>query len=184
MKNLPYIIIFALLGYIMIERGCRRDLPPQEPVVIHTTETVYDSTTIVKVLPAPEPKIIYKEVPIDVDTAAILREHYLLRVYGRTLVDDKDLFVSLTDTVWQNKLFGGEIEYKIRRPMEIINTTTVFPSPPLLNEFYIGTTIGGSVGAFRLSVDATYLTKKKVYYRASYDVLGKGYYVGVGIKVF
>ena len=184
MKNLPYIIIFALLAYIMIERGCRREPPPQEPIVIHTTNTVYDSTTIIKVLPAPEPQIIYKEVPIDVDTAAILREHYFIRIYNRTLVDDTNLFISLTDTVWQNKLFSGGIEYKIRRPVEIINTTTVFPLPPPRNEFYLGTTIGGSQDMFRLSIDATLLTKRNVYYRASYDVLGKGYYVGVGIRVF
>lgn len=169
-------VILAILALLFLQRECSRP-PAVDPVpdTIRITNVIYDSVVVSKAVPVPYPKYIYDTIPVpaDVDTAAILRDYYNVRVYNRTLVDDKDLWVELIDTVHQNKLLAGVYNYKIRKPLTIHETYIIHPPPAPRFQLYAGGFVTGSQDYFGAGPAVFAKTKRDHLYGAGYDAINK-----------
>ena len=137
---MKYLYVF-ILGLIVGAVVCFR-LKPTPTETITVTETIYDTIvqTIEKPISVVEEVFITEfvevpvEVPMEVDTAAIVAEHLKTKVYQRVW-EDSELSILMTDTITQNKLVSGTLDYQILRPTTI-NTTTVYaPKNYLTMEF-------------------------------------------------
>jgi hypothetical protein len=96
------------------------------------------------------------------DSAQIVKSFFEKRNYQRDIVNDSDLYVSLSDTVSQNQLFGGIGRYVIKRPVQnIFNSIVIQPT----NKFYIGGGIGSNLrDKVTLSGKVTLQNKKDALY--------------------
>lgn len=95
------------------------------------------------------------------DSVQIVKSFFEKRNYQRDIVNDSDLFVSLSDTVSQNQLFGGIGKYVIKRPFTQINNN---PMQPLKNSLFFGGGLGANVDLFSLNCRITLETKKHTLY--------------------
>lgn len=76
---------------------------------IYVTDSFYiDAPVIIDSIMVP--------VPIDVDTAAILQAYYTKNMYNREIISTPQLTVNLIDTVYNNRLLGSMVNYKIVIP--------------------------------------------------------------------
>jgi len=110
--------LFFYLGY--------KAWPKWNPTVtVSDTIYVHDTTyhNIVDSFPyyiVKRDTIIYFDTVFkDVDTAAILKDHFALHVYSRTW-EDTLLKVNLRDTVTRNGFLHSDFSYNILRPQQVI----------------------------------------------------------------
>lgn len=105
----------------------------------------------------PEPEIIIKEVPAQIDTAAILAAFYAEKNYRDTIVNYPELQVSLTDVVSQNTLLDRKIFINYQRP-----------EPNKYNTISIGADFSYSSLPMYLSY-----RHKRMTYKLGYDIFNK-----------
>lgn len=124
--------IAILIGIIiMLIAGIHYCNNPAVVTESHTEtvyETVYDS--VEKIVHVPVPGAVITLPP---DTVFIFDEakcqelftaYHSKNIYDNVLQDDSDAYISVRDTVFQNKLMGRTLTYKDRTPTEFITTTT------------------------------------------------------------
>lgn len=92
------------------------------------------------------------------DSLKIYKDYFAQHFYNRVIVDNSELFVSLGDSITQNKLYGGLGKYLIKRPTQIINNN---PQQPLVNQLYVGGILSGSTNIFGVGARITLKTKKE-----------------------
>jgi hypothetical protein len=147
MKNSVTAIILFVIFCVGFFAG--RYTAPQ-PRVETVTDTVRDTTTIVRTLPPPKPRVIVKrEVVLQhVDTAAILAAYFAHYFYADTLMNDTSAFIALSETVTQNSIVERNLMFQNRRPTAVITTTTVLPPPSAQKwQLYGGAIVGKNVAA-------------------------------------
>ena len=154
-NNLSSIIIIVLIGIIFLQRACAPDGITEEELkkkyirigseeyelLKHKRDTVWKTETFyVKGDPIPG-KIIYKEIPADVDTAQILRDYFALHPYKDEVkiqkegdsTDYGDLTV--TEVITQNKSIGRKYNFNIKIPTY---TESIVVKEKPRNKVYIG----------------------------------------------
>ncbi|MFZ4705406.1 MAG: hypothetical protein ACOYMF_05300 [Bacteroidales bacterium] len=186
---LVFLTIF-LLGStvgIMIDRKINKDI--YNPI---TGIIPGDDSPTVTNLPVPEP--VYRDTGSirwypsfrdtgstrwmyhEVDTMAILKDYYSRVLYNRTLKDDSSAYIFLTDTVFQNKLWGSKLVFKNRRPCSIVDTSygriQLNYSPVGL---YAGFAVGRSSRQFGIG-PSMMLLRKNACYSVVYDITNKDLY--------
>ena len=164
-KRWREILILLLVGIILFLRGCGSDYGDKEIVEIdgekfelleQKTDTVFveKEVKVTKYVPKYITKEVIKEVeiPVDIDSLAVIKDYYAKYVVKDTLnltydfpevVTDSlgnkpsgDLgFGILTDVISQNAIESREIDWFFKIPT-VYNTTIVKELPK--NEFYIG----------------------------------------------
>ena len=188
-KYIKEIIIIALVVIIALQRGCGTDYGDKEIVNIDgedfeliesKTDTVFveKEVKVTKYVPKYITKEVIKEVeiPVDVDSLAIIKDYFSKVTVKDTLnlaydfpevVTDSlgnkpsgDLgFGILTDVISQNRIESREIDWFFKIPT-VYNTTIVKELPK--NEFYYGLGLGvdqvNGFGSF--SVNGLLKTKK------------------------
>ena len=116
------LLILCLVGLILIMRMCQTSSTTVKPGKIvkvngkkyeelkHTIDTQYITVTKIVYKPGKDiyhETIKYVNVPLHVDTSAILYDYYLTYVYKDTLqLKDSLGWVSVQDTISQNKIVG------------------------------------------------------------------------------
>jgi hypothetical protein len=188
-KRWREIIILLLLGIILFLRGCGTDTSDKTLVDVDgeqyellesKTDTIYveKEVQVTKYVPKYITKEVIKEVeiPVDVDSLAIIKDYFSKVTVKDTLslaydfpevVTDSlgnkpsgDLgFGILTDIISQNRIESREIDWFFKIPT-VYNTTIVKELPK--NEFYIGfgTGIDQTNGLNNLSGNVLFKTKK------------------------
>ena len=188
-KRWREILILLLLGIILFLRGCGTDYGDKTLVEVDgeqyellesKTDTIYveKEVKVTKYVPKYITKEIIKEVeiPVDVDSLAIIKDYFSKVTVKDTLslaydfppvVTDSlgnkpsgDLgFGILTDIISQNRIESREIDWYFKIPT-VYNTTIVKELPK--NEFYIGfgTGIDQTNGLNNLSGNVLFKTKK------------------------
>ena len=188
-KRWKEILILLLIGVIFLMRGCGTDYGDKEIVNIDgedfeliesKTDTVFveKEVKVTKYVPKYITKEVIKEVeiPVDVDSLAIIKDYFSKVTVKDTLnlaydfpevVTDSlgnkpsgDLgFGILTDVISQNRIESREIDWFFKIPT-VYNTTIVKELPK--NEFYYGLGLGvdqvNGFGSF--SVNGLLKTKK------------------------
>ncbi len=130
--KIKWLIIAGLLSFLLGGFLGYKTYFKTHPSSEITTDTVYVYDTIEHHIVDRYPYyIIHKDtlietidqyVYMEVDTAAILRDHFALHVYDRTW-QDSSLLVTLKDTITQNKPIGNDFRYKFLKPQTIIYNT-------------------------------------------------------------
>ena len=188
-KRWREILILLLLGIILFLRGCGEDYGDKTLVEVDgeqyellesKTDTIYveKEVKVTKYVPKYITKEVIKEVeiPVDVDSLAIIKDYFSKITVKDTLslaydfppvVTDSlgnkpsgDLgFGILTDVISQNRIESREIDWYFKIPT-VYNTTIVKELPK--NEFYIGfgTGIDQTNGLNNLSGNVLFKTKK------------------------
>lgn len=129
MKNIKsYLIafgVFVVLMLISFIGGCvhgRKQVPEviTHTVILHDT-IIHHITDIFPYYVSHSDTIIYKDTVFkDVDTAAILKDHFALHVYDRKW-NDTLVNIWISDTIAQNRPYRNDFSYKILRPQTITN---------------------------------------------------------------
>jgi len=188
-KRWREVVILLLLGIILFLRGCGEDYGDKTLVEVDgeqyellesKTDTIYveKEVKVTKYVPKYITKEVIKEVeiPVDVDSLAIIKDYFSKVTVKDTLslaydfpnvVTDSlgnkpsgDLgFGILTDIISQNRIESREIDWYFKIPT-VYNTTIVKELPK--NEFYIGfgTGIDQTNGLNNLSGNVLFKTKK------------------------
>jgi len=188
-KRWREVVILLLLGIILFLRGCGEDYGDKTLVEVDgeqyellesKTDTIYveKEVKVTKYVPKYITKEVIKEVeiPVDVDSLAIIKDYFSKVTVKDTLnlaydfpdvvtdsVGNKpsgDLgFGILTDIISQNRIESREIDWFFKIPT-VYNTTIVKELPK--NEFYIGfgTGIDQTNGLNNLSGNVLFKTKK------------------------
>jgi hypothetical protein len=184
------IIIAVLVGVIGVEQ-CRSFQKRQKPEIIKMDGKTYDVInrkidtvyiTKTSTVYRPGKKIPYKVlvekpvyIPAKIDTNAIIHTYFSKILYKDTLKIDKIGYISVTDTLYKNKILGRSYSYEIKQPT--IRDYMVIKELPR-NQFYIGGNI--LVGINKVFVGPQILWKTKsdnIYSMNAYvDPYGNQYY--------
>jgi hypothetical protein len=135
MKTINYILIGVTCFILMATfiGGCQYGKSRIKCNTTTDTTYIHDTTDhyIYAIWPwytQSEDSIIYQLVPADVDTAAILKDHFAKHIFTRNWwgVEGKDslLHVNVIDTISKNTPIGNVFTYKILRPQTIVNNIT------------------------------------------------------------
>ena len=168
-KRWKELIILLLIGVIFLMRGCGTDFEDKEIVNVdgkdyelikQETDTIYveKEVQVTKYVPKYITKEIIKEVeiPVDVDSLAIIKDYFSKVTVTDTLNLDYDFpkdvtdslgnkpasslgYGILTDVISQNRIESREIDWFFKIPT-VYNTTIVKELPKL--EFYYGFGLG------------------------------------------
>ena len=170
------IIILILLLVILLMRQCggSKNTKPVEPKVVTKIETVWDTLEIEKEVYVPKwrTKVVTKydttfiEVETKIDTLNILKDYYSKYVYVDTLSLDSIGYITVVDTITENKILRRSLDRKIQIPTKIVNNTVYINE----REFYAG------MGARTNGSNITWMGLEGVY-RAK---TGNTYLIGVG----
>ena len=151
--NFSYIIIAVLIAVIFLQRSCstttkdgkeilkidgkkyevlKREI---DTVMVPVNHNVYKSgKDIYHDVP------VYIQIPLNADTAAILKEYFAMHVYKDTLqLKDSLGYVSVIDTITKNGLMGREWNAKVNKIT--INNTTFLKELPR-TQLYLGGSLG------------------------------------------
>jgi hypothetical protein len=167
------------------------DPEPQEPIITTVTEIDTVFTEVLKEVPKYVPKYIDRvvrdtvEMPLDVDTLAIIEDYFARYIYSDTLKVDSLGFGYITDTVTENKIVERSVvwDYRIPSIRETITTTIQLP-PKRKREFYIGLMAGGTQTDFSyFGPSIGFKTKSSKMLTATYGVVGADK-VGVSIGLY
>jgi len=169
MKYIKEILIVALIVIIVLQRGCSGDYGDKEIVNVdgkdyelikQETDTVFveKEVQVTKYVPKYITKEVIKEVeiPVDVDSLAIIKDYFSRVTVTDTLNLDYDFpkevtdslgnkpasslgYGILTDVISQNRIESREIDWFFKIPT-VYNTTIVKELPKL--EFYYGFGVG------------------------------------------
>ena len=168
-KRWKELIILLLIGVIFLMRGCGTDFEDKEIVNVdgkdyelikQETDTIYveKEVKVTKYVPKYITKEVIKEVeiPVDVDSLAIIKDYFSKVTVTDTLNLDYDFpkdvtdslgnkpasslgYGILTDVISQNRIESREIDWFFKIPT-VYNTTIVKELPKL--EFYYGFGLG------------------------------------------
>ena len=174
-KNLQTVIILVLIIVILLLRNCSgKSSTPQNEARIER-DTLVEYITITKTTPVYIPKVKYiNKINIDtfliynqIDTAAILADYYS-EVYYDDEQNLDSLYLTILDTISQNRIIGRQIKYTLKYPQTTI-TEKIYINQ---REFYIG--LGGAGTSNQINYFGTellYKNKKK-----------QAYGLGIGIN--
>ena len=98
-----YLVLF-LLGFIAGKWWFSDD----DHIPIHSiSDPIVIRDTIIGDIPKPD--TMYVQVPVDIDTAAIIELYFTKLNYNDTIIDYPELKVSLSDVVYQNSLYDRKV---------------------------------------------------------------------------
>lgn len=183
-KNIVIAILCIILLFNYI-KGCG-DKKEEKPIgtvkiggkkydiIKKEIDTFYVETT--KIVKKPGKDIyhdttIYVSTPQDVDTAKILSQYYAKNVYKDTLhLDDSLGFVSLVDTIKENKIHFRTFNAKVRE--KIIEQKIYLKEPPTGQLYFGFEGTFDKVELFRgVGTGVIYKTKSDKLYKANIGVL-------------
>lgn len=123
-------------------------------------ETVIKHDTICPAIP--EPKVIVREIPTEVDTAAILADYFSEKHYLDTIIERPYLRVEMTDIISRNALLDRTVVVDYRQPVVCNNALA----------------LGMDAGRYSCVLSAGYRCRSWEF-RAGYDLYNRSLVLGV-----
>jgi hypothetical protein len=166
------IVIIGLIAAAVFIKGKYFPTTETNTVTVTKTDTIRDTTQIIKKLPAPDPDTIIQVDTVKMPDSSNIFEQYAMlyqkyhrqNVYNPVLKDDTSAYISLNFIVSQNKVQDSmDFTFKNRRPTVInktINKTVVSQS-----KFFVGADF--SLNTLQPSI--MYKSKKDILYKVGYD---------------
>lgn len=137
-----YLSIVALLVLVIVaQHYCTR--PPEQLTRVDTLY-IYDSIPITPPPITPKPgRVEYVELPAIIDTVAVVREYFARRYGEDTLIDSRDLFLSLRWEVQENRPTLFQPTIINRKP-----TTVIAHTPVRRMDIFAGAVMQGNAASF------------------------------------
>lgn len=157
-RNVSCILLCAFIALLSGWAG--HWLGSRHRSIVYTQETVVKHDTIRPVIP--EPEVIVREVPAEVDTAAILADYFSEKHYLDTIIERPYLRVEMTDIISRNALLDRTVVVDYRQPVVYSNALA----------------LGLDAGRYSCVLSAGY-RRKSWEFRAGYDLYNKSLVLGV-----
>ena len=164
-SSIQTVLILVLVIILLLQRSCKREEGPTEPVVITKVETKWDTVSVVQTEYVPKWRIrtetIHDTIPADIDTLEILKDYYAKYFYSDTIQLDTLGSIVINDTVTRNLISMRDVESNI-----LIPTTTITKEIYLnKREFYWGVGVHGRTDQLNyVGGEFMYRTKNKQVY--------------------
>lgn len=178
--DLKTVLIVALIVIILLMRSCSSTPAPTpgqivkvngKPYIVlsvkHDTTYIKHDTTIYKEgKDIYHDRIVYVNIPANVDTGQILKDYFAKVPYSDTLVlDNNKSTVVINDTISKNRIFNRR--FKASLVSQSIHDTTTLLTPPVW-QMYWGLTAGFDNGLLNyVGPTLMYKTKKDDVYQLS-----------------
>lgn len=161
---------------LLLFAGCKekkKDVPiSAQQEIVHDTLTVQDTILIAEPYPVPyeivRDSIVYRDVPISVDTLAILKMFDQKSVYKDTLKFEFG-YLLVTDTIKGGSILSRNYLAKVKQPAPKVRIEEAEPT----NKYYIGTNFGFDRPNYVYSLGTSFL------YETKND---KIYQIGLGVR--
>jgi len=184
---LKELLIVILVGIIIFQRACpgghKSPCPPADTVT--TVSYVYDTLwhTPEKLIIRPPVVIVEKEVPADVDTAAILQRFF--NSYHYTEVwEDSNQQITILDSVSQNQITWRDVKYLWNKPLTVITKNIITPPAEQRAKVFLGGKIGGTKQELTaITPEIMFLSKKDHAYSIGYNLSAKSVELGALWKI-
>ena len=157
-RNVSCILLCAFIALLSGWAG--HWLGSRHRSIVYTPETVVKHDTIRPVIP--EPEVIVREVPAEVDTAAILADYFSEKHYLDTIIERPYLRVEMTDIISRNALLDRTVVVDYRQPVVYSNALA----------------LELDAGRYSCVLSAGY-RRKSWEFRAGYDLYNKSLVLGV-----
>lgn len=157
-RNVSCILLCAFIALLSGWAG--HWLGSRHRSIVYTPETVVKHDTIRPVIP--EPEVIVREVPAEVDTVAILADYFSEKHYLDTIIERPYLRVEMTDIISRNALLDRTVVVDYRQPVVYSNALA----------------LGLDAGRYSCVLSAGY-RRKSWEFRAGYDLYNKSLVLGV-----
>lgn len=128
--------------------------------IVRVPETVVKHDTIRPAIP--EPKVIVREVPTEVDTAVILADYFSEKHYLDTIIERPYLRVEMTDIISRNALLDRTVVVDYRQPVVCSNALV----------------LGMDAGRYGCVLSAGY-RRKSWEFKAGYDLYNRSLVLGI-----
>ena len=128
--------------------------------IVRVQETVVRHDTIRPAIP--EPEVIVREVPTEVDTAAILADYFSEKHYSDTIIERPYLRVEMTDIISRNALLDRTVVVDYRQPVVCSNALV----------------LGMDAGRYGCVLSAGY-RRKSWEFKAGYDLYNRSLVLGI-----
>ena len=112
-RKVSHMLLCAVIAFLSGWAG--HWLGSRKRSIVHVPETVVRHDTIRSAIP--EPEVIVREVPTEVDTAAILADYFSEKHYLDTIIERPYLKVELTDVISRNSLLDRTVVVDYRQPV-------------------------------------------------------------------
>jgi hypothetical protein len=178
-RNIQWFIIITLMLVVFLQRECHRCPKCPEPLKPDTLY-MYDSIPVTPPPITPKPgRVEDVELPVNIDTMAIVREYFAKRYGEDTLIDSRDLFLSLRWEVQENRPTMFQPTIINRKPTTVISYHLDQPR----NKVFAGIYVGGNAEQFGAGPEIALLTKQDNLYTLNYDIVNKTINGGVMWKI-
>lgn len=178
-KFIGVIVVVLIALFLLRDRipfGAIKDVFKNEPIMdtVTTIEYKYDTINNVSTVYTPQWKdrvvvdvdSIFISQTEPVDTMALLGDYYAKYNYEDTVLVDTFGYVTINDTISQNKIESRQTTSTIRIPTKIV-TNTIFIDK---RELYLGGSLAGNREFMMMNGEMLVRTKKR-----------KAYGVGIGL---
>jgi len=162
--DIKLVAIGLLLIVVLLQQMCggKHITPP--PVIVTKIDTVYVTKTVVEYRDGKtiyQEKIIYREIPQNIDTLAILKDYFAMRVFNdKYVLLDSLGSIEIMDTISENKIKNRKITANVREKTITKTITTTITNPPK-TQVYVGAGLGISKVEILNLVSAGVLIKTK-----------------------
>ena len=120
-RKVSHMLLCAVIAFLSGWAG--HWLGSRKRSIVRVPETVVRHDTIRPAIP--EPEVIVREVPTEVDTAAILADYFSEKHYLDTIIERPYLKVELTDVISHNSLLDRTVVVDYRQPIVCNNALVV-----------------------------------------------------------
>ena len=162
MKSVLSILAVTILCLVCFRLGYRKGLNGR--VVVTDVEYVHHYDTIVNEIPVPH--IEWREVPVDVDTAAILEAYFQEARYNDT-IQGSSVSLHIQDVISQNRLIDRVVTLNERIPVVRHNALVV--------SSVVGRNCASLLAGIR---------HKSMTWQAGYDFYNRGLVIGFSKEVW
>lgn len=157
-RKVSHMLLYAVIALLSGWAG--HWLGSRKRSIVRVPETVVRHDTIRPAIP--EPEVIVREVPTEVDTAAILADYFSEKHYLDTIIERPYLKVELTDVISHNSLLDRTVVVDYQQPIVCNNALVV----------------GMDAGRYGCVLSAGY-RRKSWEFRAGYDLYNRSLVLGV-----
>ena len=157
-RKVSHMLLCAVIAFLSGWAG--HWLGSRKRSIVRVPETVVRHDTIRPAIP--EPEVIVREVPTEVDTAAILADYFSEKHYLDTIIERPYLKVELTDVISHNSLLDRTV-------------VVVYRQPVLCNNALV---VGMDAGRYGCVLSAGYRCKSWEF-RAGYDLYNRSLVLGI-----
>jgi hypothetical protein len=156
-------IAMLILAFFFLGRGCaEQKYKIIDTVKVSDTVLITDTFRSTDTLYIKPPvRVVYIDVPYKIDTAVILKDYYARIIYYDTLRNDSSLFISMEETLSENKIKNRILHVEDYEQTKIITNETKIYIEKKIPQYYAGLFAGMQMKVPTAGVSFSFMTAKQ-----------------------